>query len=153
MNVRASSVVPLPLEQAFLIVADMEHWFPMVDDGIVRCTKMTRGATSLGTRFEEVVKGPTGNEMLFNIEVTSFDAPNSVGFTSSGPILVAEGSISCAAAEGGGTEVTMDFDASPRGVVGWLIWPVLYFSLKGVEQGRLSKLAQLVTSGEIAPHP
>jgi len=144
MKVHATAVLPRPLEEAFTIVHDLETWFPQVDEDILSVTRTTDGETGIGTRFDEVVKGPFG-ELLFVIELTRFDPPEEVGFTSTGPILVAEGVFTCTPSDGG-TQVTLQFTARPRRV-GWLLFPVLAFTLQGIEQRRLDKLAALVAAG------
>jgi hypothetical protein len=141
--------LPLPVDQAFALMSDLDRWLPEADESVLSLTRVTDGAVGVGTVWIERVKAPA-RPMEFRVEVTEYRPPHQLGISTIGPILEGTGVTSFESVGDDATAVRFELDISPRRL-GWVLLPMLRSRLRAVEQARFDEVRRLVDRGDMTP--
>ena len=151
MDLQAQVTLPLPIEQSFALMADLERWLPQVDDSVLAVTRVDDAELGIGTIWTERMEAPV-RPMEFRIEVTEYDPPHRMAISTIGPILHGTGVTSLESVGENESVVRFELDISPRRL-GYLLLPILGSRLRDVEQARFDELKRLVERGQLTPPP
>ena len=151
MNVQAQVALPLPIEQSFALMADLDRWLPEVDDSVLSVARATDDELGIGSIWTERVKAPV-RPMEFRIEVTEYSPPHRIAIATIGPILQGTGVTSFKSIGDDETVVRFELDFSPRRL-GFVLLPILGSRLRNVEQARFDEVKRLVERGQLVPPP
>jgi uncharacterized membrane protein len=127
-GITCSTFVAAPVERVFALGTDIENW-PQYIKGIKRVELLTEGPFRVGTRFRET-RLMHGREATEEMEVTAVEPGRgyTLGCTSCGCQYRSEFRFQ---PEGGGTRVTMDFEARPLSLFARLMSPLAWL-MKGM---------------------
>lgn len=120
--------IAAPAEQVFDTVADSRNE-PSFNPAMTGAELLTPPPVGLGTRFR-VRMGRAGLEML--VELTEFDRPRRLGSRTASSVMETSGALTFAA-DGGGTVMSWDWQARPKG------WLRLLGPLSGPLGGRMER--------------
>ena len=151
MKVQAQVALPLPIEQAFALMADLDRWLPEVDESVLSVTRVNDAELGIGAIWTERVKAPV-RPMEFRIEFTEYNPPHRMTIATIGPILHGTGVTSFESVGDDETVVRFELDISPRGL-GFLLLPIMGSRLRDTEQARFDEVKRLVERGQLVPPP
>ena len=135
MKLTIRESIAAPVDEVFAIASDFPHAAEFVS-GITKVEMLTDGPVGVGTRFRET-RVMYGREATEEMEVTGFEPPNSVtlGCESHG---CRYRSVFTFEPTKGGTDVRLEFEATPltafAKVMSFLMKPAIKGVAKAVEQ-------------------
>lgn len=145
MKLTATKTIAAPVERVFAIAADFAG-APEVISGITRVEMLTDGPVGVGTRFRET-RRLHGREGTEEMEVTEFE-PNeryALGCESHGCLYR---TVFRFVPAGEGTEVDMEFAATPQTLVAKILSVVMRPAIKAVGKIVEQDLEDIKTAAE-----
>jgi len=112
-RIEGEIIIAAPIEQVFDTVAD-ERNEPRYNPRIIRARKTSPGPIGRGTRFTVEPRG-MGRRGVMTMQVVDYDRPRRLATSVRSPYMDVDGTLTFAAADGGGTRMRWSWDMTLRG--------------------------------------